>query len=238
MPNWWITWLKWNPSLFLFCLCISFLSVYFLFCLFISFLSLYFFFVFVFLFCLCISFLSLYLYFVKQTHQLVIQLARAPLIDQEFPFWFWLRAGEGRRDSLTILIQRRRRAVSLIKGAARILRSSRLFGTCQADIKGKKVQKQTNKQLQMLENNCSWVSTVQATFSNLTLLQNLVWMFLQDVSPSLCKGPPLARAYNYVKFIERGGGEGGKRGGRGTFWLKQDLSEMLMRNSTPLLHRK
>ena len=45
-------------------------------------------------------------------------------------------------------------------------------------------------------------------------------MFLQDVSPSLCKGPPLARAYNYVKFIERGGGEGGKRGGRGTFLAK------------------
>ena len=58
-------------------------------------------------------------------------------------------------------------------------------------------------------------------------------MFLQDVSPSLCKGPPLARAYNYVKFIERGGGEGGKRGGRGTFWLKQDPSKMGMSNLTP-----
>ena len=163
--------LDWSGTHLYFFLYLYFFSVFVsLFCLFISFLSLYFFFVFVFLFCLCISFLSLYLYFVKQTHQLVIQLARAPLIDQEFPFWFWLRAGEGRRDSLTILIQRRRRAVSLIKGAARILRSSRLFGTCQADIKGKKVQKQTNKQLQMLENNCSWVSTVQATLSNLTLL--------------------------------------------------------------------
>ena len=44
-------------------------------------------------------------------------------------------------------------------------------------------------------------------------------------------GPPLARAYNYVKFIETG--EGRWRGeGRGTFWLKQDLSKMGNSNTT------
>ena len=107
MPNCWITWLKWNPSLFflsvfLFCLCIFFSVFVFLFCLCISFLSFYFLSVFVFLFCLCISFLSLYFFSIfvfvfRKTNSPISHPARAGSVDWSgIPFLILITSRRGK----------------------------------------------------------------------------------------------------------------------------------------------
>ena len=104
--------------------------------------------------------------------------------------------------------------MSLIKGAVRISRNSFWFPiTKVSHIFGSIWH--TLGILFLLENYClfsqfqnSHLRLLISPFQYLAkLFHALILEILQHLFPSLCMGPPLARAYNYVKFIETGGGE-------------------------------